>query len=79
MEGDSKEWSIIPYDNHCGPFSLKGDSAAVVVDGRGRIGGIITGGNGKTASSDMTYVTPIWFLQKRIKENGFPDAYFSSS
>ncbi|EKM48708.1 uncharacterized protein PHACADRAFT_52020, partial [Phanerochaete carnosa HHB-10118-sp] len=42
--GTSKEWTIIPCDSKHGPFSLAGDSGSVIVDGQGRIGGLLTGG-----------------------------------
>ncbi|KAI0647688.1 hypothetical protein C8Q79DRAFT_924809 [Trametes meyenii] len=70
-EGDgvakkSKEWAIIPFDNKSGPFSAKGDSGSVIVDGAGRLGGILTGGAGATDSSDVTYATPGSFVLKVI-------------
>jgi len=46
-----------------------GDSGAVFVDGRGRIGDLLTGGAGVMHSLDITYATPISFL-KRMQENG---------
>jgi hypothetical protein len=33
---------------------------SVIADIRGRIGGMLTGGSGKTKSSDMTYATLFW-------------------
>ena len=68
----SQEWCILPFDNKHAPFSDVGDSGSVIVDGRGRIGGLLTGGggNGITLSSDVTYATPIGFLLKRMKQNG---------
>ncbi|KAH7888331.1 hypothetical protein F5I97DRAFT_2002004 [Phlebopus sp. FC_14] len=60
-------WTIIPYDKESGAFSANGDSGSVVVDGRGRIGGLLTGGDGITQRLDLTYVTPIDFLMERIK------------
>ena len=75
----SKEWAIIPYDNKSAAFSALGDSGAVVVDGRGRIGGLLTGGAGIIKSFDTSYATPAEFLLKGIKANGFPDVYISSS
>ena len=72
----SKELAVIPLDKESGPFSAKGDSGAVVVDGRGRIAGILTGGGGATDSCDVTYVTPIDFIlgvirQCKALENAF--------
>jgi hypothetical protein len=73
----SMEWSILPYDNDSGVFSTDGDSGSIIVDGRGRYGGLLTGGTGKTTSSDITYATPIWWLLAVIKANGFPDAHLN--
>jgi len=69
----SKEWGIFSYDSKSGAFSDYGDSGSVIVDGLGRIGGLLTGGNGSQdseASVDITYATPITFLLKRLQENG---------
>lgn len=63
----AKEWSILPFDKDSGTFSDKGDSGAVVVDGAGRIGSILTGGGGATESSDVAYVTPISIVLKIIQ------------
>ncbi|KAK7447047.1 hypothetical protein VKT23_014257 [Stygiomarasmius scandens] len=67
---NSKEWAILPYNSKSGPFSDKGDSGSVIVDGLGRIGGLLTGGAGFMDSSDITYATPISFLLKRMQEHG---------
>ncbi|KAL6303779.1 hypothetical protein BKA93DRAFT_898944 [Sparassis latifolia] len=66
----SKEWAILPFDSKSGAFSAKGDSGSVIVDGLGRIGGLLTGGACATPSSDVTYATPISFLLKRMQDNG---------
>ena len=66
----SKEWAILPFDSKAGVFSAMGDSGSVIVDGLGRIGGILTGGAGETDSLDITYATPISFLLKRMEDNG---------
>ncbi|KAH9047002.1 hypothetical protein EDB83DRAFT_2404331, partial [Lactarius deliciosus] len=73
----SMEWAILPYDNKSGVFSARGDSGSVIADGLGRVGGILTGGSGKTASSDITYATPFFWLLPRIKQNGFPHAHLN--
>ncbi|KAK0207623.1 hypothetical protein IW262DRAFT_1281921 [Armillaria fumosa] len=65
----SKEWAILPYDNKSGAFSAKGDSGSVIVDGAGRIGGLLTGGAGTKDSLDVTYATPIDFILKTIRDN----------
>jgi hypothetical protein len=44
----SMEWAILPYDHKFGGFSAAGDSGAIIVDGKGRIGGLLTGGAGQT-------------------------------
>ena len=72
----SKEWAILQFNSKSGAFSEKGDSGAVIVDGFGRIGGLLTGGACSASSSDMdmdmdiTYATPISFLLKRMQDNG---------
>ena len=71
----SMEWTILPYDNKSQAFSEGGDSGSVIVDGHGHYGGLLTGGTGKTESSDLTYATPIWWLLEVIKANGFPDTH----
>lgn len=71
----SMEWAICNNNGETGNFSAPGDSGSVVVDGLGRIGGLITGGSGKADSPDITYATPWFWLFPRIKANGFPDAH----
>jgi hypothetical protein len=73
----SMEWAILPYDNKSGVFSAPGDSGSIIADGRGRIGGPLTGSAGKTESSDVTYATPFFWLLSRIKANGFPNAHIN--
>ncbi|KAH9165895.1 hypothetical protein EDB89DRAFT_1911094 [Lactarius sanguifluus] len=53
-------------------FSTHGDLGSVIADSLGHIGGILTGGAGKTVSSDITYATPFFWLLPHIKQNGFP-------
>lgn len=66
----SKELSVLPRNYQSGPFSDRGDSGSVVVDGRGRVCGIITGGDGApgVSESDCAYVTSINFLIKRLAD-----------
>jgi len=66
----SKEWAILPFDSKSGAFSEKGDSGSVIVDGIGRVGGLLTSGAGATISSDITYATPISFLLKCMEDKG---------
>ena len=60
----SREWPILNFDHDSGVFSAKGDSGAVVADGFGRLGGLITGGTGPTDPTDITYTTPVKFILK---------------
>jgi hypothetical protein len=62
----SKEWAILPFDNDPHAFSAKGDSGSVVVDGAGRIGGLLTSGGGSADDIDVSYATPISFVMKTI-------------
>ncbi|TFK63246.1 hypothetical protein BDN72DRAFT_964022 [Pluteus cervinus] len=67
--GISKEWAILPFDQKSRSFSDLGDSGSVVVDGAGRIGGLINGGCGSVYGIDITYVTPISFVLDTIRSN----------
>lgn len=71
----SMEWGIINYDSESDVFSEPGDSGSIIADIYGRIGGMLTGGSGKTKTSDMTYSAPFWWLLKRIQASGFPNAH----
>lgn len=69
LSSQSKEWAIYNYDNKSGVFSARGDSGSIIVDGLGRIGGLLTGGAGKTGTSDVTYATPMFGLWPRIQQH----------
>lgn len=71
----SMEWGIINFDSKSEVFSEPGDSGSIIADIRGRIGGMLTGGSGRTKFSDMTYAAPFWWLLQRIRANGFPNAH----
>jgi hypothetical protein len=71
---ESMEWAICNYDNKSGVFSALGDSESIIVDGVGRIGGLLTGSTGKTETSDVTSATPMWWLWPPIKQH-FPNAH----
>ncbi|KAG9019614.1 hypothetical protein FRB90_012460 [Tulasnella sp. 427] len=66
----SKEWAILPRDSKSRSFAEQGDSGSVIVDGSGRIGGLLTGGAGDPDDLDITYATPIDFLLKSMEQNG---------
>jgi len=67
----SREWAIYSYDGKSGPFSAPGDSGSSIVDSRGRLGGLLTGGTGLTDSTDITYATPASFILEHLKAQGF--------
>jgi len=92
MARPRKEWCILPYDKfkafptsppfphpskYLHFFSDYGDSGSVIVDGRGRIGGLLTGGSIHKVNEspvDVTYATPIEFLLGRMRARGLqPD------
>jgi hypothetical protein len=66
----SKEWGILQFDSKSGAFLAEGDSGSVIVDGLGRIGGLLTSGAGATPVLDISYATAISFLLNRMKDNG---------
>ncbi|KAF8334478.1 hypothetical protein F5887DRAFT_1273561, partial [Amanita rubescens] len=59
-----------------GPFSEPGDSGSSVVDGKGRIAGLLTGGAGDSDVSDCSYVTSINFLCERMAKHGLEANFF---
>jgi len=69
----SKEVSVLPRNSKAGAFSTAGDSGSAVVDGKGRLAGLIIGGAGATdvSDSDCTYITSITFIVKRMLKYGF--------
>jgi len=66
----SKEVAVLPRNSKSGAFSRPGDSGSAVVDGKGRLAGLLTGGAGVTEVSDCTYLTSIDFILKRMLEHG---------
>lgn len=62
----SKEIAVLPRTSKTGPFSAKGDSGSVVVDGMGRVCGLLTGGDGASDVSDCTFLTSINWIVKRL-------------
>jgi hypothetical protein len=60
----SKELMILSFDQSSGVFSAKGDSGSAVVDGAGRVVGILTGDGGATDSTlPMSHPYPLsWRL-----------------
>jgi len=74
----SKEVAVLSRNSESGPFSKVGDSGSSVVDGKGRIAGLLTGGAGVSDSSDCTYVTSINFLRERMAKHGLEANFFPS-
>jgi hypothetical protein len=74
LKETSWEFAIYPYSCKDGPFSAHGDSGSIVADGWGRIFGLLTASAGTTDETDVTYVTPYFWLDERIKQ-AFPDYY----
>lgn len=68
-------WSRRRYDNWRGTFSAAGDSGSIVLTREGKILGMLTGGAAPPSrtETDVTWVTPFWWLQERIKEQ-YPGA-----
>ncbi|EIW51600.1 uncharacterized protein TRAVEDRAFT_54355 [Trametes versicolor FP-101664 SS1] len=74
IDQTSREIAVLPYGNTNGPFSAPGDSGSIVLDRNGRILGMLTGGAGTTNRTDVTYLTPYWFIEKEIKKH-FPKSF----
>ncbi|KAH8806706.1 hypothetical protein DL96DRAFT_1717646 [Flagelloscypha sp. PMI_526] len=69
------EWCILNYGRGTREvFSKQGDSGSIIVDTKGRLGGMLTGGSGITDSLDATYATPFSWLLQRINDSEFPNA-----
>ncbi|KAI0028238.1 hypothetical protein K488DRAFT_89938 [Vararia minispora EC-137] len=71
-EYDIKETSIeiavLPYGNTDGPFSAPGDSGSIVLTRDDRIFGMLTSGAGTTERTDVTHLTPYWYIEEEIKK-----------
>jgi hypothetical protein len=65
---ESKEIVVFPRNSKSSAFSQPGDSGSAVIDGKGRLARLITGGAGNTKVSDCTYVTSINFLIEHMLE-----------
>jgi len=74
----SVELAIYNYDKQSRPFSSKGDSGSLIVNGTGEMVGLLhsgTSGTGPTATH-VTYATPAWRLREWIMEV-YPNADFA--
>ncbi|KAF8342912.1 uncharacterized protein EI90DRAFT_804213 [Cantharellus anzutake] len=74
IHSTSMEIAVYSYSHKDGAFSASGDSGSVVGDANSRIVGMLTGGAGWNNSTDVTYVSPYYFLDERIKK-AFPNSY----
>ncbi|KIM24675.1 hypothetical protein M408DRAFT_26796 [Serendipita vermifera MAFF 305830] len=74
----SKEITVLPRNYKSHAFSEPGDSGAVIVDGKGRIAGLLTGGTGATDRIDCTYAASINFLLNRMSEHDLKPSLFPS-
>ncbi|KAF3923240.1 hypothetical protein ABW21_db0200588 [Orbilia brochopaga] len=72
----SKEIGV--YGQGGNAFSRVGDSGSIVVDGLGRVVGMLTGRVGLTDKTDVSYVTPYFWLDQEIKK-AFPDSFLYPS
>lgn len=76
-EFQSEEWCIIgqkrDQQGRRVDFSWNGDSGSCVWDLEGRVGGMLTGGNGSgsTGAFDISYATPMEWLLDDIKAHGY--------
>ncbi|KAH8099876.1 hypothetical protein BXZ70DRAFT_1008850 [Cristinia sonorae] len=69
----SMETTIVPYGGR-GAFSAGGDSGSSILDRRGRLVALLTGGAGLTDKSDITFATPAYKLLADI-EKAVPGAF----
>ena len=75
----SIEFAVFHYGKEFGKFSDAGDSGSIVLARDGKIVGLLTGGAGRVdGPADITYITPYWWLEKKIKAK-FPDCFLYDS
>ncbi|KAH8113198.1 hypothetical protein DFH11DRAFT_367544 [Phellopilus nigrolimitatus] len=70
----SIEVAVLAYDKTRRKFSDPGDSGSIVLSRDGRIVGILTGGAGPPDETDITYITPYWWIENEIKAK-YPDCF----
>ncbi|KAG5636346.1 hypothetical protein H0H81_008369 [Sphagnurus paluster] len=64
--------AVYPYGKKDGAFSAPGDSGSIAVDWKGRIVGMLVAGAGTTEATDVTYLTPYWWIEEQMKKV-YPD------
>ena len=55
------------YSNKYGALFFPGDSGSIFVDSKGRIVVLLVGGASTTEETDVTYVTPYWWIEEQMK------------
>lgn len=73
LEFTALETTIVPYGGR-GAFSDQGDSGAIILDRKGRIFAVLTGGGGMADETDVTFGTAWYELEPHIQKT-FP-GYF---
>ena len=73
IKSTSMELAVYPYSHGDGSFSALGDYGSIVVDGGGRIVGLLTSGSGMTDSTDVTYLTPYSYRGRFPRGPPVPD------
>jgi len=63
----SLETTIVPYGGR-GAFSGGGDSGSIILDRKGRIVALLTGGGGEMDGTDITFATAWYELEPLIKK-----------
>jgi len=59
--------AVLACDRMRGKFSDAGDSGSIVLDRDGGIVGLLTGGAGRIDETEVTYITPYWWVEQQIK------------
>lgn len=76
----SRELAIYNYDKDGKPFSCRGDSGSLIVNGKGEMVGLLHSGTPRneisSTSTYVTYATPAWRLCEWIMEV-YPNADFA--
>ena len=68
IKDTSVKIAVYPYSNKDGAFSAPGDSGSIVVDWKGRAVGMLDAGAGANEDTDVTYLTPYWWIEEQMKK-----------
>jgi hypothetical protein len=66
--------AVYPYSNKDGAFSAPGDSGSIAVNSKGRVVGLLVCGAGATEETDVTYLTPYWWIEEQMKK-AYPNIF----